>query len=215
MTVPPAYLSAPPPAGPAYPDPEQQEDEADGSKPRGSLKWILIGGAALIAVALAAFAAFVTPGFLSSAPETDEAPTVATPASAAGLTKANEVAAAPAKVFRDMAAATAAADGAQYATYTGDAVSATVFISPVFGGSPQSLAQAYESAGGSVGSLTTVAAGPRGGTMACGAVNKKQSVCFWTADGIRGAADVAGLQPDAAGKLVSNMRIALEPAPTA
>ena len=215
------YLAAPPPTGPAYPaavsaaETGDAAETEDGEKRNSSLRVILIVGAILILAALVAFAAFVTPGFLSSAQATDEAPAVAAPATAAGLTKADEVASAPATVFRDMAAATSAEAGAQYATYTGDAVSTTVFVSPVFGGSPQSMAQAYESAGGSVGSLTTVAAGPRGGTMACGAVNKKQSVCFWTSDGVRGAADVAGMTPEAAGALAGKMRVALEPTPTA
>ena len=62
-----------------------------------------------------------------------------------------------------------------------------------------------------LGTLTTVPAGPRGGSMACAAVSAQQSLCFWTDEGVSGAADVTGMGRSAAAQLVANMRIALEP----
>ena len=197
---------------------ETTDSDDDGSaKARGgALKWILIIGGILIAAALAATALFVTPGFLTSSQSTTDTPAVvATPATAGGLTKAAEPAQPATGVFQKVATDTSAASGSQYATYTGGDVSATVWVSPTFGGSPTSIAQAYSAAGGvPLDKAATVPAGPKGGSMQCAAASPQQTLCFWTADGVRGAADVTGLGRSAAGELVGKMRVALEPTTT-
>ena len=197
---------------------ETTDSDDDGSaKARGgALKGILIIGGILIAAALAATALFVTPGFLTSSQSTTDRPAVvATPATAGGLTKAAEPAQPATGVFQKVATDTSAASGSQYATYTGGDVSATVWVSPTFGGSPTSIAQAYSAAGGvPLDKAATVPAGPKGGSMQCAAASPQQTLCFWTADGVRGAADVTGLGRSAAGELVGKMRVALEPTTT-
>ncbi len=193
--------------------PAPSEDAPTDQKPkRKALTWILIIGAALVAVAAAAYAAFVTPGFLSSTSTPDTPPAVATPATAGGLLKAAKAAEPAAGTFKKMAAATSASTGSQTATYANESVTATTWIAPVFGGSPDSIAKAYTAAGGAnMGELATVPAGPRGGSMSCAAVSPKEALCFWTSEGIRGAADITGLGRSAAGELAGKMRIALEP----
>jgi hypothetical protein len=192
------------------------DDDGSAKAHGGALKWILVIGGILIAAVLAATALFVTPGFLTSSQSTTDTPAVvATPATAGGLTKAAEPARPATGVFQKMAADTSATSGSQYATYTGGDVSATVWVSPTFGGSPVSIAQAYSAAGGvPLDQAATVPAGPKGGSMQCAAASPKQTVCFWTADGVRGAADVTGLGRSAAGELVAKMRVALEPTTT-
>ena len=189
-------------------------DAAQDEKRSGAMKWILIVGGIVVALALVAFAAFVTPGFLSSSSSVDTPPTVATPTTAAGLAKSDKAQAAPTAVFKKMAAATGAS-GSKYATYANEGTSATVWVAPVFGGSPQSLAQAYASAGGQpLDAAATVPAGARGGQMQCASAGAKQTLCFWTADGVRGAADITGVSRSAAGSLAAKMRVALEQPPS-
>ena len=93
-----------------------------------------------------------------------------------------------------------------------NAVTSTVWVSPTASADPAAIAAAYTKSGGEkLGTLTTVPAGPRGGSMACAAVSAQQSLCFWTDEGVSGAADVTGMGRSAAAQLVANMRIALEP----
>lgn len=218
--TPPSDLTTPTDASESDPadvaETTDSDDDGNEKTRGGALKWILIVGGILIAAALAAMALFVTPGFLTSSQSTTDTPAVvATPATAGGLTKAAEPAQPATGVFQKMAADTSAASGSQYATYTGGDVAATVWVSPTFGGSPTSIAQAYSAAGGvPLDKAATVPAGPKGGSMQCAAASPQQTLCFWTADGVRGAADVTGLGRSAAGELVGKMRVALEPTTT-
>lgn len=188
---------------------DPQPDPAGRPRTSGALKWILIIGGLLIVVAAAAFAAFVTPGFLTSAGP-PAPPTLVTPAQAAGLTRTSKPAEPAAGTFTAVAAAEQAT-GSEMATYSGDGVVATVWVASDSAATPDSLAGAYRGAGGApVKEWVTAPAGPRGGSMKCGAVSASQSVCVWAGNGVVGASDITGSGRSEAATLTGKMRVALE-----
>ena len=188
----------------------ESDDGADeGGRTSGAMKWILLIGGLLILLAGVAYAAFVTPGFLSSSATTGP-PTLATPPQAAGLTKTSKAAEPATGVFTAMASAEAAT-GSQTATYSGNGVVATAWVANDAAATPDSLAGAYRASGGEpVKEWVSAPAGPRGGSMKCGAVSASHSVCVWSGDGVVGATDITGSGRSEAGTLTGQMRIALE-----
>lgn len=206
-----------PPAGPeptpvaatTAEEPPATPDASSGTA--RSKRWLWIALAGLVLVALAAVAAFVSPGFLKSEPAVTTAPpTIVTPATAGDLTRTARVAPVAA-AFRRTAVAAGAAETSQYATYAGSGTSATVWDSNGGSASPAHIAKAFTEAGGpKLGPLVTVPAGPRGGTMACAAVDATRSVCFWNGAGVLGGADIRGLGRSEAGSLAGQLRVALE-----
>ncbi|MFN8125552.1 MAG: hypothetical protein U0R64_03465 [Candidatus Nanopelagicales bacterium] len=189
--------------------PGDDQPDPPGKRTSGAMKWILIIGGALIVLAGAAYAAFVTPGFLNST-GTPAPATLATPAQAGGLTKTGKPAEPANGVFTSMAAAEKAT-GSQIATYSGDGTVATAWVATDAVATPDSLIGAYEvSDGAPVKEWVNVPAGPRGGSMKCGAVSASQTVCVWAGDGVVGAVDVTGMGRAQSATLAGQMRLALE-----
>lgn len=215
---------ASPPPGAVAPDqsqatfpPEQPVTQSDARPSGRRIKVLLAILVALALVAAAAVALFVTPGFLRSSDASSAPPVVRTPDTVAGLQKTAPAPAATTYLKR-VAATTGAAATSQFATYSdGGSTSATVWIANASGGSPTASALAFqEAAGPPLEPLQTVSAGPRGGEMGCAAANANRTVCFWNANGVRGAADIRGMGRAQSAALAAQLRIGLEqPAPAA
>jgi hypothetical protein len=184
-------------------------DEQPGRSGRtGKILLAILAG--LLVLALAGVLLFVTPGFLRSEPAPAAPPVVQTPATVAGLAK-SEPAPGGTAVMTRIAEAAGATATSHIATYTGNGTIATVWVANAAGGSPAVTATEFENSGGSpLEPLRNVPPGPRGGEMACAAATPARTLCFWTADSIRGAADLRGMGRAEAAALAAQMRVDLE-----
>jgi hypothetical protein len=195
--------------------PEFPSAPAETGEPKqrsGRLGKVLIGVLlALLVAAVAYVLLFVTPGFLRSQEAPAGPPAIQTPETVAGLQKAAPAPGAT-RVMTQVAQATGAASSSQIATYAGaNGTAATVWIANAAGGTPALSALEFENAGGgALQQLATVAPGPRGGEMGCAAASANRTVCFWVANGVRGAADIRGMGRAQAAELAARMRVGLE-----
>jgi hypothetical protein len=116
--------------------------------------------------------------------------------------------------MKQWATASGAAAGSQYATYADEATEATVWESPKGNADLNQAFTGYQKVAGiKAGTPAAFPPGARGGTYECAAVNANQTICFWSTEGLRGGADVTGLNRTEAAQLVARMRVGLEPAP--
>ena len=179
-------------------------DQLPGNRPpRRRWPLVLAGSALVLGVAAGATVAVVT---MTQDPEAPVVSTIALPDTVADL----QLAPRP-QAEGWLAALASEASDSMLGTYSGDGVTAKVWLLPSGTDFATLMARVRSETEIPAADFRDMAPGLRGGQLACGAVSATESVCVWSTPGVSGAAIITGLARTPASQLLADMREGLEP----